>query len=355
MAQQIGNEIFGRPQLGDIITSQGQDNATQVVTTMVLQASPLLQKLPFIDRASVDVAGGQIAYNYKRRNAPRVGQTRDYNRDYAAKFSGDQTDHTAVVRPFGDSFEIDRAFGSVANDYVQAQINGMMPAVQNRVADSMINGRRAVNDRDIEGLSSIAQTEGRVQSGLSFSLADTGNNLAARRNVRRLADEIDRMRDLGYDPIILGNRDVSGALDLTADMLGYSGRSLDYFGQRQVVTFNGAAILNVGRTTFFGAPQVVNGREEYPVMTDDIIASTPVAEAGGVPAHSVTDLYVVGLSNVNGVTAVTVNGQNGTTPVRFETPDTSPGVIRRYEVELLIGLAVLNPDALVKFEDVNIG
>lgn len=358
MAEQKGNEIFGRPQLQDVITNQRQDNATQVVTNMVLQASPLLQKLPVIDRAVVDVAAGQISYPYKRRTVARVGQTRDYNRDYAAKFSGDQTEHSVVVRPFGDAFEVDRAFGTVANDYVQQQIDAMMPAVQNRFADSAINGDRSVNSRDINGLSRIAATEGRVSTGLTFSLGDTGNNLAARRNVRRLADSIDRMRDRGYDPVILGNRDVTGAMNLVADLLGYTGRTLDYFGRRQVTTFNGAAIINVGRTTYFGAPVTQGGREVFPVMEDDIIASTDLdAEAGppALPARTVTDLYVVGFNAVNGVVGVTVNGQNGTTPVRFQTPDSSPGVQRRYEVEILMGLAVLSSDAIEKFEDVVIG
>lgn len=359
MAEQRGNEIFGRPQLQDIIENQRQDNATQVITNMVLQASPLLQLLPFIDRATVDVAAGQISFPYKRRTVARVGQTRDYNRDYAAKFSGDQTDHNAVVRPFGDAFEVDRAFGTVANEYVQAQIDGMMPAVQNRVADNFVNGDRAVNNREIDGLSKITTLEGRVSSGLSFSMADQGNNLAARRNVRRLADSVDRMRDKGYNPVILGNRDASGALGMIADVLGYTGRTLDFFGRRNVQTFADAAIINVGKSTFFGDPvNDAQGRPVYPVMEDDIIPSVDVAEVAGppvVPAHSVTDLYVVGFSAVNGVTAITVNGQNDTTPVRYTTPDNSPGVQRRHEVELLIGLAVLSADAIEKFEDVWVG
>ncbi|MFC6591682.1 major capsid protein [Deinococcus lacus] len=338
----IGNEIFGRPSLEQVVERQKRSSTTRFITRTLLRASPLLQLMPFVDDVQASSRQRRISYGYTRRNVARVGQLRDYNTDYAPKFAGGETDHTAILRPIGDSFELDRVFGDADPEYVEQQVGAMAPAVASKLADLIINGDSASNALEIDGLSKMLTGTSQVKTGLTLSLGDGGTaaQLAFRKNVAQISSAVRTMTSMGLRPVVLGNADIIASLELGGDVLGYGDRTTDYFGVAQVSTIGRAALIDVGMTTVHGttAPETPN---EVPVESVEIIPTV----------DGVTDLYVVGFSSVNGVTGLTLNG-NGTSPVNYATNPKDAGAIRRYEVELVAGVAVLDERAVIKFEDV---
>lgn len=83
-------ETFGRPALLDV-QERSNNKANLLVAKALLRAAPLLQRMPVITSAGLSLP-------YTRRNVTRVGQVRQINRDYAVKFAGESSDHTASYR-----------------------------------------------------------------------------------------------------------------------------------------------------------------------------------------------------------------------------------------------------------------
>lgn len=329
-------ETFGRPALLDV-QERSNNKANLLVAKALLRAAPLLQRMPVITSAGLSLP-------YTRRNVTRVGQVRQINRDYAVKFAGESTDHTAHLAIMGDAFEIDRVLGAVDAAFVDEQVRAMAPAVQTRFLDEMINGDRAANDATFDGLNKIATDAGRVQSGLNLTVADTGNNLSLRRNMQRIITEVQRMRASGLDPIVIANTDALAALSIGGGIFNTTDIAADAFGVSNITTLSGAPLFDAGMSNSYGTPTTDSlGRTVYPIETSPIIPTV-----GG----TTTDLYVVGLSRINGVAMVTLDGFGGRDPVQFVTPTNAPGVQRRYEVEAPLGIAALDDSAVTLFADV---
>lgn len=338
----VGTEKFGRPQLQTILDRQNQSNANKYITLQLLRASALLQLMTWDSSAVANGRQKTLTYNYTRREVARVGQLRDFNTDYAPAYSGGESPQTAVLRPIGDAFEIDRVFGDADPDYVDEQVSAMAPAVTSRLADMIINGDNTANAREITGLSKMLTGTAQVKTGLNLTLDGTTTQIGLRRNVARISAEVRRLVALGLKPVILGNADVIAALELGGDVLGFSARTQDAFGSFSLPTIAGAPLLDVGMTTIFGTPAAATPTI-YPVESAEIIPTV-----GG----TTTDLYIVGMSSINGLTGVTLDGSNGTSPVNYRTNATDAGVVRRYEVEVVAGVALLDERAAVKFDDV---
>lgn len=337
---QIGNEIFGRPQLLDI-QQRNPSNINFVVAQTVLRSSPLLQYMSW-------KAVNSLAWPYLRRNVARVGQLRALNNDYAPKFAGGESQHVANLAILGDAFEWDRVLGSVNATEIESQIAAMSPGVGNRFADLLVNGSRGTNVLEFDGLSAITEAIGgnAVRTGLDLSVAETGNNTAFRRNLGQITQAVRTMQALGLKPLVIGNLSVSAALDLGGDVLGFTGRTPDAFGNGQITTIAGAPLIDAGMANVYGAPvKDALGRDVYPVEQREVI---PVVDG-------VTDLYVVGVSDVSGVTGVTLDGFDARSPVSFQTARTDAGAVRRAELEMVAGVAALDDRAIIKFEDVKVG
>ncbi len=336
----IGNEIFGRPTLLDI---QGRltNNSNFVVAETILRSSALLQLLTWDTTRDLTKV-------YKRRQLARVGQTRALNTDYAPKFAGGTADITTKLAILGDAYEWDRVLGAVDPAQIAAQVEAMAPGIGNRYSDLFINGSSALNPLEFTGLSAAAEAIGgaSVVTGLDLTVADTGNNLAFRRNSAKLIKAIRQMIALGLRPVVIGNTDAMGAVDLASGLLSV-GTVSDFFNTQQVSTLSGAALIDAGMANVYGAPTLVDGRNVYPVNQQEVIPSDTTT---GV----VTDIYVVGLG-LNGVTGVTLDGFDARSPVRFETARTDAGAVRRAEMEMVAGVAVVDERAIVKFSDAKVG
>lgn len=337
------NEIFGRPVLLDVQKQAGLATGT-LVATSVLRASALMQAMTWDTSDS-------LTKIYNRTRIARVGQVRDLNSDFAPKFAGGDVEVPTKLAILGDSFEYDRVLGNVDTAKIEAQIEAMGPAVANKFSDLMINGSRTANALEFDGLSAVAEAIGgnAVQTGLDLTLGDTGNNLAFRRNYARVVKAVRQMVAMGLKPVVIGNTDALGAFDLAAELVA-ANTIQDYYNRQTLTTIaGGALLLDAGMANVYNPATTVDslGRTVYEVLQEEVI---PSDTAAGV----VTDLYVVGLG-LNGVTGLTLDGYNGRSPARFRTSADAPGAVRRAEVELVAGLAVVDERAVVKFSDVKVG
>lgn len=331
---------FGRPSLDIIIERQKRDRVTQIVTTGLLRSSPLLQLLPFLSDVQASARSRRITYSYTRQNNERVAQVRDWNTDYRPAYSGKGTEHTAVLRPIGDAFEIDRAFGDADPEYIDEELVKMSHAISSKFADLFINGDSAANSIEFDGLAKVANKE----SGLSLTMG-TGSSadmLTFRQNLARISKAVRTMKTLGLEPVVLGNADSLASLELGGDVLGYGEKKADYYGQNQVSSLAGAPLIDVGMTT------ALEDKGGAATGTYDTKGAEIIPTVGGT-----TDLYVVGLSATRGVCGLTLNG-NGASPVQYQTSERDAGAIRRYEMELIAGVAILDDRAVVHFEDVRL-
>lgn len=343
-------EQFGRPSLQTILDRQNASATIRYVAQQILRASPLLQLMPFDDSTVANARQRSVTYSYKRRRVARVAQLREFNTDYKPGFSKGEEDAMSYLRPIGDAFEIDRVFGDADPEYVDEQIQAMAPAITSKFCDLGINGDRGTSTLEFDGLNAITEDIGgtAVVSGLSLAAGDGGTaaSLALRQNLAKLNAAIRAMRSLNLTPVVLANADTITALELAADVYGQRREVGSFYDAAPAVTtISGAALVDVGVTNVLNAADVATPPADgYRVEAAEIIPTV----AG------VTDLYVVGMSRVNGLTGVTLNGQAGTTPVRYSTNPTDAGALRRYELEIVAGIALLDERAAVKFSDVTL-
>lgn len=330
-------EIFGRPQLLDLVRRDG-NAANLYVTNQLLRASTLLQLLPWREQNSLEAV-------YRRQQVARVGQLRALNSDYAAKFAQMGADVATKMAIIGDAFEWDRVLGAVDIAAVDRQIAAMAPGIANRFSDLLINGAQTKNSLEFNGLSAVSDALGgdAVQTGLDLTLANTGNNLKFRQNYARVSKAIRQMVGLGLQPVVIGNSDVLMAFELAADTVGTQ-TSSDFYGARAVQTLHGAPLVDAGMAAVYDTPRDEEGRQVHPVLPREVIPT-----AGG----TTTDLYVVGLGQ-SGVCGLTLDGFHARSPVRFASDKTAAGAIHRAEVEMVAGVAVLDERAIVKFSDVKL-
>lgn len=337
---QVGNEIFGRPVLADIQARVGSETGNYLMRE-ILRASRIMQALTW-------EPSNTLTPTHKRSFVTRVGQLRAINTDYAPKFSAAFEEITTRMSIFGDAFEWDRVIGAVDANMVAAQLAAMAPGINNRFSDMLINGANSSNALEFDGLSKVAEDNGREITGLDLTVQDTGNNLAFRRNIGKLTSAVDELRSLGLSPAIIANKDAQTAFSIAGGIFGDAQFTADAFNAGSIRVIQGAPVLDSGLALSYGTPTTdAQGRQNYPVETAEVIPSD--ATTG-----MVTDIYVVGIG-IEGVTGVTLDGFDARTPVRFETARTDAGAIRRAEIEFVAGIAVKNVNALYKFSDAVVG
>lgn len=327
----------GRPAIDVILERQNASARARFIAQEIQRASPLMQILEFDDSTVPNARARRITFPYTRRNTARVAQLRNWYTDYAPQFIRGETNAEAVLRPIGDAFEIDRVFGDADPDYVQENITGMAPGIASLFADLAINGDNAADGREFNGLSKIL--DGTPQeingSGMNFAMGQTDGNL--REYVGAIRRQIMAMRALGLQPVVLGNADLSHRLAMAGEQLGYVTTGPDQFGVNQIVSIAGAPIVDAGMTNTLSGTNVVGS---------EIIPTT----AGGL-----TDLYILGVSRQNGFTGLTLaGGQGRPEPIQYRTASTDSGVLRRFEAEIVGGVALLDERAAVVYRDIRV-
>lgn len=326
--------IAGRPTLDVILERQNSTNRARFITSRLQRASQLLQLLEFDDTTIPNARARRLVFNYTRKQVQRVAQLRNWYQDYAAQYTTD-TDASAVLRPMGDAFEIDRVFGDADPEYVQEQIDAMAPGIGSLFADLSINGDTTADGREFDGLSTILEGTAQELSGTGMSLARGVSDGDLRETLGAVQKRVRRLRGMGLTPVILGNEDATHRFTMAAGQLNFIERRPDQFGA-DINTFAGAYILDVG---------VTNAKSGNTVVGQEIIPTV-----GGL-----TDLYVVGISRTNGFTGLTLaGGQGRPEPVQYRTANTDSGVVRRFEAEVVGGVALLDEQAAVVFRDVRV-
>lgn len=327
--------IAGRPTIDVILDRQNASNRARFIAQRLQRASQLLQLLEFDDTTIPNARARRLVFNYTRKQVQRVAQLRNWYQDYAPQYTID-TDASAVLRPIGDAFEIDRVFGDADPDYVQEQIDAMAPGIGSLFADLAINGDNTADGREFTGLSKLLEGTAQELSGTGMSFARGTSDGDLRETLGAVQKRIRRLRGMGLTPIVLGNEDLTHRFTLAAGQLGFIERRPDQFGA-DIQTFAGAYLIDVGVTNAKDAQNNVVGQEIIPTV-------------GGL-----TDLYVIGISRTNGFTGLTLaGGQGRPEPVQYRTANTDSGVVRRFEAEVVGGVALLDEAAAVVFRDVRV-
>lgn len=336
--------IQGRPTLAEVLARQSASASARYVATQLARVSPLFQILEFIDDVIPNGRSGRIVYPYRRRTARRVGQLRQYYTDYVARQAIGEVDASSTLRPLGDAFETDRVFRMIEDDWVEEQIGLMVPAIRNTFSDLAINGDPGSNALEFEGLSSLlAGTSQEIDgTGMDFSAGSTATDRQMREFVAAIRRETARLRGMGLEPVILGNDEALFRIAMVGELLGFRNDTPDAFGQNTITRLNNAAMIDVGQVT--RVTGAANGAGVLPTETVDIIPTV-----GGL-----TDVYVVGISRVNGFCGVTIDGRAGVEPIRFETARNDAGVLRRFEMEFVGSVALLDETAASVFRDVRV-
>lgn len=340
--------IQGRPTIDRILERANAPQGARFIAQRLQRVSPLLQLLEFDNSVIPNGRSGRIVFPYSRGTVARVAQLRAYYSDYVPQHTTGRQDVTAILRPMGDAFEIDRVFARADAEYVEEQIDGMAPGINNLFCDLSVNGDPAQNALEFEGLSSILEGTAQEMSGTGMNFSATvaataeGEN-GLRENVGAIRREVVRMRGLGLTPIILSNEQAMHRLSMVGERLGFLTRTPDMFGTNEIDRIAGAYMIDAGEVQRVTGPAAA-GTGIVPTVTAEVI---PVV--GGL-----TDIYIVGISRTNGFCGVTLDSAGGTDPIRYETARTDAGVLRRFEAEFVGGVALLDERAAVVFRDVRV-
>jgi hypothetical protein len=341
----------GRPTLDVILQRANASNGARFITRRIQRVSTLLQILEFDNSTIPNGRSGRLVFNYERGEVARVAQLRAYYTDYQAQFANlVKTPASAILRPMGDAFEIDRVLGRADSDYVQEQIDGMAPGISNLFTDLMINGDDASNPLEFAGLSKILT--GTAQeidgTGMDFSanapVAAGGDPFKAQREMLgSMRREVSKIRGLGLTPVWIANDDARFRIEMLGEQMGFASRTPDMFGENQISTLSGTPIVDSGLVNRKTGPADVS-TGLYPTATAEVIPTV-----GGK-----TDIYLVGISRVNGFCGVTIDSRGGTDPVYYKTANDDAGVLRRFEAELVAGVALLDERAATVFRGVKV-
>lgn len=341
----------GRPTLDVILARNSASQGARFITRQIQRVSTLLQILEFDNSTIPNGRSGRLVFNYERGQVARVAQLRQYYTDYQAQFANlVKTPASAILRPMGDAFEIDRVLGQADSDYVQEQIDGMAPGIKNLFTDLAINGDDASNPLEFKGLSKILTGTAQEIDGsamdfsASAAVAAGGDPFKVQREMLgAMRREVKKLQGLGLTPIWMCNDDAQFRLEMLGEQMGFKSMMPDQFGNNSITTVSGVPIVDSGvvlRKT--GAADATTGL--YPTANAEVIPTV----------NGKTDIYLVGISRVNGFCGVTINSRGGTDPVTYRTANDDSGVLRRFEAELVAGVALLDERAAVVFRGVKV-
>lgn len=274
----------------------------------------LLDKMIFDN--CVSPVGSTLAYTYDRVTTLATAAFRAINSEYTPQ-EAVPTQYTAVLKPFGGSFEVDRVIQnhvSGITDQISFQLDQKIKATKALFADTFINGDTAVNAIAFDGLDkAVANSSTDKSPAAAIDLSSTANLTT---NANAFMDYLDKLlAELDGTPdIIIVNRYLKAVINGIARRSSFFSTSdVDAFGQ-PVTKYAGIQITEVG---------------------DKPGTSQPIIPIDGTTGA--TSLFVARIG-LDGVHAVSPAGDK---VVETYLPDMKlPGAVKKGEVEMIAAMAV---------------
>lgn len=248
----------------------GQNQVRDGVIEMFIEASPLLQRLPFIP-----VTGN--AYQYRRELALPSAATRAVNATWTES-TGTFESKTEALKIYGGEAHVDRfiqrTMGGTLGDHVQNQLNLKVKAVTDLIHNDFVNGDVTVNADGIDGIKKRTPA-GQILNGSTTTSLNVNTDDTTRNTFLDLLDELISLVRGGADALFM-NATMFNKVKSVARRLGYHDTTTNAFGQT-VDTYNGIPLINIGRRA--------SGTEIIPLNEPD---------AAGTPTNDTTSIYAVG-------------------------------------------------------------
>ena len=289
-----------------------QDKLTQDVIDE-FRKDALMDALVYDDCVAMN-GGSTLAYTYNRVTTHGTAAFRDVNNEYTDQ-EAKTTQYTTNLKIFGGSFGLDR----VIQKNVKGVTNQLAFQMQQKIegtkalfSDTFFNGDNSSNNKVFDGLN-VALTGSSTEVTPS-ALIDLSTASAIDANYKTFLDAVeDMLSELDGMPTFLAmNRKLRSAFNKVGRRTVAYTETRDEFG-RPVQYYDGIQLITIG---------------DKPNTTNPIIEN-----------HSTngTSLYAVRVG-LDGVCAITPEGGN---IVDVYMPDfTTPGAVKRGEVEMVAGLAV---------------
>lgn len=291
----------------------------------------ILDNITFDDCVSPTGGGATPTYAYTRLLTQPTAAFRAINSEYTPDFVTRQR-HTADIKVFGGSFEIDRVlanFGGIV-DEVQLQLQQKVKAAQALFNDTFINGDSAVNANAFDGLEKAlagSSTEFNTLTG-GGSVIDLSSSSAVDTNYKAFLDALDEFLGMldGTPSFIAGNTKMIAKLRACARRSSMYQTTLDEWGN-QVESYGNIPFVDM--KTKAGS-------------NNDVIATD---------ASGLTSLYV-GRLGLDGLHAVSFAGS---APVQTWLPDFSTaGAVKKGEVEMNAAIVLKATKAAGVFRNIKV-
>ncbi len=196
------------------------------VIEAIVQESPVLQRLPFIE-----IVGNGLTYN--RENVPPTADFYDVGDDWDES-TPTFTQATATLRILGGDADIDnflKATRSNLQDLEAAVVHLKAKAVQALFDDTFINGDATANPRSFDGLDRLCDPSQEVSMGTN----------GATLTLEKLDELIDRVRGGKPDLLLMSRRSRRTLNEIARLSGGFLEADRDEFG-RMVQYYDGIPI-----------------------------------------------------------------------------------------------------------------
>lgn len=258
--------------------------------------------------------GSTLAYTYNRVTTHATAAFRDVNNEYTDQ-EAKTTQYTTNLKIFGGSFGLDRVIQKNVKGVTNQLAFQMQQKIQGTKAlfsDTFFNGDNSSNNKVFDGLN-VALT-GSSTEVTPTALIDLSTASAIDANYKTFLDAVeDLLSELDGTPTFLAmNRKLRSAFNKVGRRTVAYTETRDEFG-RPVQYYDGIQLITIG-----DKPNTAN----------------PIIENNSTNG---TSLYAVRVG-LDGVCAVTPEGDN---IIDVYMPDfTTPGAVKRGEVEMVAGLAI---------------
>lgn len=301
------------------------DHVDQQVIDMFRRSSLLLDRLTFDNAISPGTGGSTLAYGYIQLKTPSTAAVRAINSEYTAGEAKREKKTTNAII-MGGSFQVDRVLQNTSGavDELAFQAEQKIKATANHFHNLVINGTSASSGagfvpNTFDGLAKLLSGS----SNEFASTVDITTSAAMDSNKNAFLDELDGLLaavDGGASMLLMNTAMLIKARSI-ARRAGYYERSKDDFG-RVVETYGGVPMVDLGK--------YYNGS----ASVDVVGTSAPSSSAAGSTAIYAVSL---GLDGFHGISPT------GTGVINSYMPDmTSPGAVKKGEVELVAGVALKN-------------
>lgn len=312
------------------------DKVDQQVIDMFQRSSLLLDRMTFDNSISPGTGGSTLSYGYIQLKTPSTAAVRTINSEYTAGEAKREKKVTSAII-MGGSFEVDRVLQNTSGaiDELAFQAEQKIKATANYFHNLVINGQSGTGgtgyiNNTFDGLKKLLSgTSNEITSTVSLTTAAEMDD-----NCNAFLDELDAFLSVldGTPSMLLMNRQMLARVRGCARRAGYYDRTKDDFG-RYVETYNGIPLMDAGK--------YYNGS----ASVDVVETSSNASAAGKTAIYAV----VLGLDAFHGISPT------GTSVISSYMPDmTTPGAVKKGEVELVAGVALKNTLKAAVLKDIPI-